>query len=136
MSLEQSLTLERPGIFFELVKAQIMTLSCPIYCIQLQNASVDHHRLHSPPRHTALIIILVGSIGQVFQALLLVSTYDQFLIILNHLSVQCLIYTAVVCCCLHTLPTVYTKGSSSEGSSQLIRMMRSKMRCNEGPPEK
>ena len=57
---------------------------------------------------TALIIILVGPVSQVFQALLFVSTSDTFLTtlngVLNHCSVlQYLKYTEVGCCCLHCL---------------------------------
>ena len=46
MQLEQSSTLERAGLFSELVKAEIVSLSCRMYWVQLRNASVDHHRLH------------------------------------------------------------------------------------------
>ena len=46
VQLEQSLTLERAGIFSELVKAEILSQSCRMYWVQLRNASVDHHRFH------------------------------------------------------------------------------------------
>ena len=51
VQLEQSLTLERPGIFSELGKAQIMSLSCQIYCVQLDASVDDHHRLHGCHYH-------------------------------------------------------------------------------------
>ena len=52
VQLEQSLTLERPGIFSELVKAQIVSSpagsTTPSFKI---NASVDQHRLHGCHHH-------------------------------------------------------------------------------------
>ena len=46
--------------------------------MQLRNVSVDHHRLTVVTNTflltTALIMILVGPVSEVFQALLLVST--------------------------------------------------------------
>ena len=50
------MTLKRPWIFSELVKAQILSLFCWVYCVQLRNVLFDHHRLHGchhhfPPRH-------------------------------------------------------------------------------------
>ena len=56
MQLEESLTLEKPWIYSELVKAQILSLFCWVYCVQLRNVLFDHHRLHGchhhfPPRH-------------------------------------------------------------------------------------
>lgn len=51
VQLEQSLTLERPGIFSEFGKAQIMSLSCQIYRVQLDASVDDHHRLHGCHYH-------------------------------------------------------------------------------------
>ena len=80
MQLEGSLTLERPGIFSELVKVLILSLSYQMYCARL-DTSVGDHRLHiqlSPGitflLTTDLIIILVGRVSHVFQTLILVST--------------------------------------------------------------
>ena len=80
VQLEESLTLERPGIFSELLKALIVSLSYQMYCARL-DTSVGHQCLHmqlSPGitflLTTDLIIILVGRVSHVFQALILVST--------------------------------------------------------------
>ena len=66
MQLKESLTLEKPGIFSELVKAQITIL------LDLLHASSFE------TRRLIIIVftltILFGPVSQVFQALLLVST--------------------------------------------------------------
>ena len=47
----ENLTPERPWNCSELVKAQIVSPSCQIYCVQLRNESVGHHRLHFCRHH-------------------------------------------------------------------------------------
>ena len=52
----QQAVLERPGIFSELVKAQIVSPFYQIYWVQLRNVLVNHHHLHTchhhiPPHH-------------------------------------------------------------------------------------
>ena len=78
MQLEQSLTLERPGIFSEIVKAHIVSLSCRIYCVQLRNRRLIIIAItvvtNSFVLTTAFIIILVVPVSKVLQAFLLIST--------------------------------------------------------------
>ena len=82
-------------------------ISCRIYCAHLQNASVDQHRLHGCHHHFSAHHCSSNHPRRTrwpsFQTLLLVSTWDKFLTILNYRSVQYLKYTEVARCCVHCL---------------------------------
>ena len=53
----ENLTPERPWNCSELVKAQIVSPSCQIYCVQLRNESVGHHFVAITVVLTTAIII-------------------------------------------------------------------------------
>ena len=124
----KNLTPGRPWNCSELVKTQIVSPFCQIYSVQLRNESVGHHRLHLCHHHCRPHYCYHNqprrSRESFFRRCSSFRHRMNFSPSWSTVTISKIQWGGLL---LSSLPTVYNNGSSSDGSSQLIRMVRSRM---------